>query len=303
MKYQKIGDQAVPRLVQGCMRIAGLSVEEIEKIIEGALRLGINHFDHADIYGGGLSEEKFGQAVQNMGLPRQELILQTKCGICKNYYDFSKAHILRSVDESLKRLRTEYIDYLLLHRPDTLMEPEEVAEAFDSLAVSGKVKYFGVSNCNSAQIELLQQATSHRLMVNQLQFGVAHTSIIDAGLNVNISNDKAIVRDGSILEYCRLKKITLQAWSPFQYGSFAGAFWSNPLYAPLCKELKQWAEQKQMTMEAAACAWILRHPANIQVICGTTNPEHLKQTAQAATATMSRQEWYAIYLAAGNQLP
>lgn len=305
MKHIKLGNSGlvVPEIGLGCMRMPSLgSKDAVRELIATAVGLGINFFDHADIYGGGEAERIFGAAVGPA--LRDKIILQTKCairpGIC---YDFSKKHILESVDGSLRRLNTDYIDILLLHRPDTLMEPEEVAEAFAALERTGKVRAFGVSNHNSAQIELLNHYCGDRLIINQLQFSIAHCGIVDAGLNVNIHNDAAIDRDGSILEYCRLKGITIQAWSPFQYGMFEGVFLGSEKYPELNRLLDGLARQYHVSTSAIAAAWILRHPAHIQVIAGTTSQRRLEEIAQASGVALTREEWYALYLAAGKQLP
>jgi predicted oxidoreductase len=234
---------------------------------------------------------------------REKMIIQSKCAIRKGYYDYSKEHILSSVEGSLKRLKTDYIDTLLLHRPDTLMEPEEVAEAFDELHSSGKVRYFGVSNHNPMQIELLNKYLNQKITINQLQFSIAHTGIIDSGLNVNMKIDPSINRDGSVLEYCRLKDITIQAWSPFQFGFFEGTFLDNDKFPELNTKINEIASAKGVTNTAIAVAWILRHPAKIQTVVGTTNIQRLKDVSKASEVNLSRQEWYEIYRAAGNKLP
>lgn len=287
----------------GCMRIAGLGTKQaVRTLIDTAMDQGINFFDHADIYAGGEAERIFGEAVDPV--LRENMILQTKCairpGVC---YDFSKQHILESVDGSLKRLDTDYIDILLLHRPDTLMEPEEVAEAFDTLERQGKVRCFGVSNQNSAQIELLNHYCGNRIIVNQLQFSIAHCGIIDSGLNVNIHNDAGVDRDGGILEYCRLKGITIQAWSPFQYGMFEGVFLGSEKFPELNRLIDELAEKYHVSSNAIAVAWILRHPAKIQAVVGSTDPRRIADIARAADVTLTREEWYALYMAAGKRLP
>ncbi|SCN22045.1 Oxidoreductase YdhF [Clostridium sp. N3C] len=287
----------------GCMRISELSVKEVSNHVNTALEEGINFFEHADIYGEGRSEEIFAEAVDMRPSIRSNFILQSKCGIRKGYYDFSKEHIINSVEGSLKRLRTEYIDILLLHRPDALVEPEEVAEAFDILYSSGKVRHFGVSNHNTMQIELLSKYIKQELIVNQLQLSVTNTGMIDAGLNVNMKNEASISRDGSILDYCRLKDITIQAWSPFQYGFFEGVFIDNPKFPELNAKLQEIAQKWNVTSSAIAIAWILRHPAKIQPIVGTTNSERLKEICKASEVNLTREEWYEIYRAAGNKLP
>ncbi|MBU3112261.1 aldo/keto reductase [Clostridium lacusfryxellense] len=287
----------------GCMRINDLSKSQASTLINTALDEGINFFDHADIYGGGKSEEVFADAVEMNSTIREKFILQSKCGIRDGFFDFSKEHILNSVDGSLKRLKTDYIDILLLHRPDTLMDPEEVAEAFSILERSGKVKYFGVSNQNPMQIELLNKYLKNKIIINQLQFSITNTGIIDSGLNVNMKIDPSIVRDGSILEYCRLKDINIQAWSPFQYGFFEGVFLDNDKFPELNMKINEIAAIKGVTNSAIAIAWILKHPAKIQPIVGTTNPKRLQDICRASNVDLTRQEWYEIYRAAGNKLP
>lgn len=292
-----------PEIALGCMRITELQdKKEVRNLIDTAMDQGIDFFDHADIYDGGHAEEVFGEVVEPA--MRQNMIIQSKCGIIPGKaYDFSKEHILRSVEESLKRLRTDYLDILLLHRPDTLMEPEEVAEAFELLEKSGKVRYFGVSNQNSMQIELLNKYCGNRIKINQLQFSIAHCDIVDSGLNVNVHSEAGANRDGSILEYCRLKDITIQAWSPFQYGMFEGVFLNNEKFPKLNKLVDELAEKYQVTNNAIAVAWILRHPARIQPIVGTTNKNRLTDICKASEVKLTREEWYALYMAAGKVLP
>jgi Predicted oxidoreductase len=306
MKNINIGNSEIKasEIGLGCMRMASVEKSEAEKIIKTSLEEGINFFDHADIYGGGKSEEVFADAIKMDSSIREKMIIQTKCSIVPGImYDFSKEHILNSVDASLKRLKTDYVDTLLLHRPDTLMEPEEVAEAFSKLHESGKVKYFGVSNDTPMQIELLNKYLNNKIIINQLQFSIMHTGMIDAGLNMNIKNDASIDRDGGVLEYCRLKDITIQAWSPYQYGFFEGVFLDNDKFPELNKKINAIAEKYAVTNTAIATAWILRHPAKIQTIVGSMNAERIKEICKASNITLTRQEWYEIYLAAGNKLP
>ena len=305
MKYIKIpnSDLNVSEIALGCMRISGMSNQAIDTLIHTALEEGINFFDHADIYGGGKSEAKFAEALGMNAHLREQMILQTKCGIQQGYYDFSKGHILDAVDGSLKRLRTEYVDVLLLHRPDALVEPEEVAEAFDILQKSGKVKYFGVSNQNPMQIELLRKFVKQPILFNQLQLSIPFTGMIDAGINVNMKVEGSVDRDGSILDYCRLHDITIQPWSPFQYGFFEGVFLDNPKFPELNQKITAIASAKGVTTTAIAIAWLLRHPAHMQPILGTTTPQRVKDSCQASNVTLTRQEWYEIYRAAGNKLP
>ena len=305
MKRIKVAnsDLNVSEISLGCMRIADMSHQEIATLIHTALDEGIDFFDHADIYGGGQSEEKFSAALDMNPALRERMVLQTKCGIRKGSFDFSKEHILNAVDGSLKRLRTDYVDVLLLHRPDALVEPEEVAEAFTILESSGKVRHFGVSNQNPMQIELLRKFVKQPILFNQLQFSITNTGMIDAGINVNMEIDPSIDRDGSILDYCRLHEITIQPWSPFQYGFFEGVFLDNDKFPELNRAIDALAAAKGVTNSAIAIAWILRHPARMQPIVGTTRPERVKEICKASDITLSRQEWYEIYRAAGNKLP
>jgi len=300
-----IGNEKIKasEIALGCMRIADKPVKEVAELINTALDEGINFFDHADIYGGGKCEEIFAKATGMNSNIREKFIIQTKCGIRRGYYDFSKEHILEAVDGSLKRLNTDYIDILLLHRPDTLMEPEEIAEAFSILHSSGKVRNFGVSNFHPMQIELVSKYLNQRIIVNQLQLSIAHTGMIDFGFNVNMKVDQAINRDGGILEYCRVKDITIQAWSPFQYGFFEGTFMGNSKFQELNDKIEEIAREKGIPNIAVPIAWILRHPARIQPIVGTTNLSRLKDICKASGVELTKEEWYELYLSAGNRLP
>ncbi len=305
MRYMNIGNEKIKasEIALGCMRIADKPVKEVAELINTALDEGINFFDHADIYGGGKCEEIFAKATGMNSNIREKFIIQTKCGIRRGYYDFSKKHILEAVDGSLKRLNTDYIDILLLHRPDTLMEPEEIAEAFSILHSSGKVRNFGVSNFHPMQIELVSKYLNQRIIVNQLQLSIAHTGMIDFGFNVNMKVDQAINRDGGILEYCRVKDITIQAWSPFQYGFFEGTFMGNSKFQELNDKIEEIAREKGIPNIAVPIAWILRHPARIQPIVGTTNPSRLKDICKASGVELTKEEWYELYRSAGNKLP
>lgn len=296
-------DMDASRIALGCMRLNSLSVPEAGRLLNIALEEGITLFDHADIYGGGRSEEIFGKVLsENKGM-RDRMRIQTKCGIRDGFYDSSGAHILSSVEESLKRLKTDWIDLLLLHRPDALMEVEEVAEVLYLLERRGLVKQFGVSNFNAAQLELLQSACREPFLVNQVQFGLMHAGMVSQGIAANTGFDGAVCRDMAVLDYCRLNGITIQAWSPLQYGFFEGTFLDNEKFESLNQVLSEVAGQYKVTKAAIAIAWILRHPANMQVIVGTMNEEHLKELCKAAPVHLSRQEWYRLYQAAGNELP
>ena len=287
----------------GCMRIAGLDDAAADALLAAAWESGIDFYDHADIYGGGKSEEVFAAALARSSITREQILLQSKCGIRKGMFDFSRDHILAAVDGSLQRLRTDYLDVLLLHRPDTLVEPEEVAEAFTQLEQSGKVRHFGVSNMNPGQIALVKKSVTQPLIANQLQLSVTNTGMIDSGFNVNMEIAPSINRDGGILEYCRLHDITIQPWSPFQYGFFEGVFLDNEKFPELNAAIDALAEEKGVANTAIAIAWLLRHPAHMQPIVGTTSPQRVRDIAQASGLEMTRAEWYALYLAAGNKLP
>lgn len=296
-------DLSVSRIGLGCMRMAALEPSDAARVLETALEKGINFFDHADIYGGGQSEVRFAQAVKELGLDREKLVIQSKCGIRKGFFDFSKEHILDSVDGILSRMDIDYLDLLALHRPDALMEAEEVAEAFRALKESGKVRHFGVSNQNRYQMELLQSYLDEPLMVNQLQLSPAHTPMIDAGFHVNMKDDPATMRDGGILEYCQLKSVTPQAWSPFLINLQEGIFANHPAYEELNQTIQHYADDYGVAAEAIVVAWILRHPAKIQTIVGSMNPDRLTKIAQAFDVQLTREQWYHIYRSAGNILP
>lgn len=304
MKHITIGGQLSASAISlGCMRMYDLDEKRVDAIIECALENGINFFDHADCYGDGVCEQLFGEYLKRHGGARERIYIQTKCALHDGQYDFSKEHIIRSFEGSLSRLGVDYVDLLLLHRPDTLMEPEEVAGAFDVLATSGKVRHFGVSNHNSLQIELLKTAVRQPLIVNQLQFSVTEAGMVTSGMNVNMKNAESQMHDGGLLEYSRIKNITIQAWSPFQYGFFDGTFVDNERFPELNAKLAEIGEKYGLSKTGVAAAWILRHPANMQLIAGTMNPDHLTDICKAADVTLTRSEWYEIYRAAGHCLP
>lgn len=310
MKYNEIkySNLTASNIVMGNMRLIELSLKDAEALIRTALEQGINYFDHADIYGNylGESEEVFAKAIQMNPDIREKMILQSKCGIRPDggYYDFSKEHIISSVDSILKRLNTDYLDVLLLHRPDPLMQADQVGEAFEELRLSGKVRRFGVSNHNAAQMELLQKHVPQKLIINQIQFGVAHTPIIDSGMAFNMNTEQSSTRGGNILEYAQLHDVTLQAWSPFQTGFFEGTFLGDKVKFPkLNKVIDEIAKKYDVTNTAIATAWIIRHPANIQVVLGTTNKQRMIDACAGSEIMLTRQEWYDIYKAAGNMVP
>ena len=305
MKYFEFGctKKQVPVIGLGCMRMDDLSVKQVEKVIDTALENGINFFDHADIYGDGECEKLFGKAIKQSKIERESLFIQSKCCIRDGLYDFSRDYILKSVDGILSRLGTDRLDCLLLHRPDTLMDLDEVQEAFTKLFEEGKVLSFGVSNMNRFQMELLQSGISFPIVADQMQMSLAHTPLVDEGINVNTMFNGAVVRNSGTLEYCRLKGIVLQTWSPLQKGFFEGVFLGDPEYKDLDKVLDRLAEKYKVTSDAVAYAWLLRIPARMQVIIGTMDPKHIASASKAADFTLTREEWYELYRAAGNELP
>ena len=306
MKYFRLPhtDLEVSRIALGCMRIADKSVEEVEMLVKTAIDQGINFFDHADIYGGGKSEQVFGEVLKRNPELRDQMIIQTKCAIIPGKrYDFSKEHIISSVEKSLKRLHTDHVEILLLHRPDALCDPKEVAEALDELYDRKMVRYFGVSNHTPLQIQLLQKYTKHPIIINQLQLSIVHSVMIDSGLNMNMKEAWAQDKDGGVLDYCRLHDITIQPWSVVQASGAEGTFLDHPDYKELNDVMQSLADEYHVTKSAIAVAWLLRHPACMQPIVGTTSPTHLIESCQATEVELTRQQWYDLYLAGGKPLP
>lgn len=300
------GPKNVSAIVQGCMRMPSLSKEDAAKVIRTAYDCGINFYDHATCYGMGDAEVRFAEAFPLTGLKREDIYIQSKCGICpeRSEFDWTKENIISSVDGILDRLKVDFLDTLLLHRPDVLFDPEEVAEAFDELEKNGKVKYFGVSNLVPMQIELLKKYVKQDLVINQVQLSLEQSQLIDQALYMNNkTTDMSTNRDGNALDYCRLKDITIQAWSPLQFGMFGGTFIDNPDFPELNKVLGELAEREGVSKAAIAIAWILRHPAKMQAIIGTMNPEHIKDVCAATDVKLSHNDWYKLYLSAGKFLP
>ena len=308
MRYITLGqdDKELSEIVLGMMRIKDKSVKEVEELVETALSVGINAFDLADIYGRGRCEELLGLVLKNRPDLREKMWIQSKCGIRIEeftYFDFSKDYIIKSVDGILQRLKIDHLDSLLLHRPDALMESDQVAEAFDLLYKQGKVRNFGVSNQNPMMMELLKKDVKQPLAVNQLQLSAAFTPGFESGFHVNMEDSQAAMRDGSIFEYCKLHDVVIQAWSVLQFGYFKGNFVGNEKFQALNQVLDRLAIKYGVTSSTIAISWILRYPAKIQAVVGTTNPKHLREVSQAANFSLTRKEWYEIYLAAGNNLP
>ena len=308
MRYITLGqdDKELSEIVLGMMRIKDKSVKEVEELVETALSVGINAFDLADIYGRGRCEELLGLVLKNRPDLREEMWIQSKCGIRIEefiYFDFSKDYIIKSVDGILQRLKIDHLDSLLLHRPDALMESDQVAEAFDLLYKQGKVRNFGVSNQNPMMMELLKKDVKQPLAVNQLQLSAAFTPGFESGFHVNMEDSQAAMRDGSIFEYCKLHDVVIQAWSVLQFGYFKGNFVGNEKFQALNQVLDRLAIKYGVTSSTIAISWILRYPAKMQAVVGTTNPKHLREVSQAANFSLTRKEWYEIYLAAGNNLP
>ena len=301
------GPQNVSAVIQGCMRMPALTKEAAAQVIRTAYDCGINFYDHATCYGeNGAAETRFAEAFPLTGIKREDIIIQSKCGLCfdRNEFDWTKENILSSVDDSLRRLNVEYLDTLLLHRPDLLYDPEEVAAAFDELEKAGKVRFFGVSNLVPMQIELLKKYVKQPLNINQVQLSLEQSQLIDQPLYMNNKTTEfSLNRDGNALDYCRLNDITIQAWSPLQVGMFGGTFIDNPDFEELNKALAEIAERENVSKTAVALAWILRHPAKMQVIIGSMNPEHIKDACAAADVNLSHHDWYALYLASGKYLP
>ena len=308
MRYITLGqdDKELSEIVLGMMRIEDKSVKEVEELVETALSVGINAFDLADIYGRGRCEELLGLVLKNRPDLREKMWIQSKCGIRIEeftYFDFSKDYIIKSVDGILQRLKIDHLDSLLLHRPDALMESDQVAEAFDLLYKQGKVRNFGVSNQNPMMMELLKKDVKQPLAVNQLQLSAAFTPGFESGFHVNMEDSQAAMRDGSIFEYCQLHDVVIQAWSVLQFGYFKGNFVGNEKFQALNQVLDRLAFKYGVTPSTIAISWILRYPAKMQAVVGTTNPKHLREVSQAANFSLTRKEWYEIYLAAGNNLP
>ena len=308
MRYITLGqdDKELSEIVLGMMRIKDKSVKEVEELVETALSVGINAFDLADIYGRGRCEELLGLVLKNRPDLREKMWIQSKCGIrieAFTYFDFSKDYIIKSVDGILQRLKIDHLDSLLLHRPDALMESDQVAEAFDLLYKQGKVRNFGVSNQNPMMMELLKKDVKQPLAVNQLQLSAAFTPGFESGFHVNMEDSQAALRDGSVFEYCKLNDMVIQAWSVLQFGYFKGNFIGNEKFQALNQVLDRLAIKYGVTSSTIAISWILRYPAKMQAVVGTTNPKHLREVSQAANFSLTRKEWYEIYLAAGNNLP
>ncbi|MCH4170250.1 MAG: aldo/keto reductase [Lactobacillus sp.] len=317
MKTLNLGntDMTVSNVALGIMRMNTLSATQAAEVLTTAKENGIDYIDSADIYGSGTSEEVFAKGLQAAGLKRDDFFIQSKGGIILDpkrshgnlvfgkRYDLSKEHILAAVDGILQRMKLDYLDAFLLHRPDPLMDVTGIAEAFDQLQASGKVRHFGVSNFNAQQADMVQSAIHQRLMINQLQFSLMHTGAIDFGLHMNMSDADSVDHDGGMLEYATRKGMTVQAWSPYQYGLFEGPFIDNPKFPELNAELQKVADKYGVTKNAIATAWILRHPAHIQVVLGTMNVQHLKESVAGSDITLTGQEWYDLYLKAGHILP
>ncbi|MGW9629683.1 aldo/keto reductase [Agromyces sp. NPDC055520] len=298
-----------PNVVLGLMRIFDKSDDEVRELVRTARDAGIDFIDHADIYGAELHgcERRFAEAMQLTPSQRAELTIQTKAGIVKDgpYFDFSYEHIVESVDGSLAALGTDYLDILLLHRPDALVEPEEVARAFDELEAAGKVRSFGVSNHTPRQIDLLKRYVRQPIVANQLQLSITHSPIIAQGIAANMQSEaQSVTLDGGgIVDYCRLNDITIQSWSPFQAGFFTGVFLDAPEYTELNAVIDRLAAAYDVPSIAIATAWITRHPANMQVVLGTTSPERVAAAALGSELPLTRAEWYELFRAAGHLVP
>lgn len=313
MKKVPLGTTAltVPNVVLGLMRIADLTDDQVRTLVRTARDAGIDFVDHADIYGNELhgSERRFAEAMRLSPSERAEYTIQSKVGIVRKddvaWFDFSYDHIVSTVEDELRALRTDYLDVLLLHRPDALVEPDEVARAFDHLESTGKVRHFGVSNHTPGQIELLARSVRQPICANQLQLSITHAPIIAQGLAANMQGvEQSITLDGGgIVDYCRLHDITIQAWSPFQAGFFTGVFLGSPDYPGLNAVIDRIAAEHDVPPIAVAVAWITRHPAGMQVVLGTTTPERVAGAAQGSDLPLTRLQWYELTAAAGYRIP
>ena len=293
-------------VVLGLMRIQELDDAHVQSLVGAAIDSGINVFDHANVYGSSRHgcENRWGEAITLTPSERDAIVIQSKVGIREGFWDFSREHILEEVELSLAALRTDRLDVLLLHRPDTLMEPDEIAAAFDELEKAGKVRHFGVSNQTPGQVELLRATVTQPLLFNQVQLSVTHAPLIAAGISANMQGlDQSIDRDNGILDYARLHGMTLQAWSPFQKGFFDGTFLDDPEYPELNAVLRALADKYGVTPTGIAVTWITRHPAKMQVVLGTTKPERVRDSAAGAGIPLTREEWYSLFTAAGYVLP
>ena len=311
MKSVPVGPAGLtaPNVVLGLMRIADKSDDEIRTLVSTARDAGIDFFDHADVYGTRMHEceERFANAMRMSPAERADITIQTKAGIVREgpYFDFSYERIMSSVEGSLLALQTDYIDILLLHRPDALVEPDEVARAFDELEAAGKVRAFGVSNHTPRQIDLLKTAVTQPLIANQLQLSITHAPIVAQGVAANMHGlDQSVTLDGGgILDYCRINHITVQAWSPFQAGFFTGVFLGSPEYVELNAVIDRLAAHYDAPPIAIATAWITRHPAQMQVVLGTTTPQRVADAALGSDIALTRPEWYELFRAAGYRVP
>ncbi|MBI0105486.1 aldo/keto reductase [Bifidobacterium polysaccharolyticum] len=311
MKTIELGTSGVEfsSVALGAMRIDNKTRQEASEIVKAALDAGIDYFDTADCYHDGLCSTMLGQALKDCGVKREDVGIQTKFGIFRDKesgrvtrYDFSKKHLLEAMEQELENLQTDYVDFVLLHRPDTLVELDQLAEAFNELQSSGRVRHFGVSNVNPMQVELLQSALDQKLQVNQLQFGLGHTGMIRQEIHVNMADEASLDHDGGILAYSRLKCMTIQAWSPFQSGTGEGVIIDNPKFPELNHCLAKIADEHGVSKNAIAVAWILRHPAGMQVIIGSMNPSRIAEMASGADVELSAEEWYQLYVSAGNDI-
>lgn len=294
------------KIILGCMRLASKSHKEAVEVLKAALDAGVKVFDHADIYGGqGKSEIVFAKAFKELAIKREDIILQSKISIRQDVgiYDLSYDYIMSAVEGILSRLETTYLDVLLLHRPDALMDPKEVARAFTDLHESGKVRAFGVSNFNNHQIDLIKHFSNLPIEFNQVQFSLLHSIIVDEGINVNLDNKDAQIRANGILEYSMINDIKLQAWSPFQHGFIEGPFIDNPEFPELNAALDSVSKKYGVSKTTIAAAWILRHPANIQIVSGSMTPSRIREIAKAKDVDLSNIDWYTLYKSTGKMLP
>lgn len=311
----------VSRLVFGCMGLGGgwnkdaitkAHLKQTHECIDAAIAAGINFFDHADIYTFGKAEQVFGQALAERPELREHMYIQSKCGIRfeddkgPKRYDFSAKWIEESVEGSLKRLNTDYLDVLMLHRPDPLMEVEEIAQVFSCLQESGKVRNFAVSNMQQHQMNFLQHALDMPIVANQIEASLQKHQFVDEGVYAGNADGKDLNFTPGSVEYCRHFDIQIQSWGSLCQGLYTGGDLTNASQADINTSIlvNKLAALYDTTPEAIVLAWLLRHPALIQPIIGTTNVERIAASCGALNVTLSREHWYALYVSAkGHELP
>ncbi|MCF3137852.1 aldo/keto reductase [Paenarthrobacter sp. AR 02] len=289
-------------------------IDQAAAVIDAARGIGVELFDHADIYRSGKSEAVFGEVLSRSQGLRENIQLQTKCGIrlgergLDTHYDLSREAILERVNGSLKRLQTDYVDLLLLHRPDPLMDPHEVAAAVGQLMAEGKVRQLGVSNMSGAQIAFLQDELETPIVANQLEMSLLRRDWVESTVLVNHPEGSGYSFPHGTVEYCVANGVELQAYGSLAQGRYTGAPSAefSPAESATADKLAQLAAGKNTTPESVLLGWLMKHPAGISPVVGTTNPARIQACADSASvaAGMSRAEWYGLWVSArGNNIP